>query len=100
MYFAPRAMEGRLKLEFASRDGVTEIVDRYQRGPLHIQKILHPHAAFPGMACVYILTVTGGIVQGDRLQTDIVARDGARFTSPPPPPRRSTARRHSPHGIS
>ncbi len=71
-------MEGVLRLEFACRDGVTEIVDRYQQAPLQVQRVLHPHAAFPGMAWVYVLTVTGGIVQGDRLQTEVVARDGAQ----------------------
>ena len=71
-------MEGMLKLEFASRNGVTEIVDRYQQAPLHVQKVLHPHPALPGMAWVYVLTVTGGIVQGDRLRTEIVAWDGAQ----------------------
>ncbi len=71
-------MEGCLRLEFVSRDGVTEIADRYQQVPLQVQKVLHPHPAFPGMAWVYVLTVTGGIVQGDRLQTEIVARDGAQ----------------------
>jgi urease accessory protein len=30
------------------------------------------------MAWVYVLTVTGGIVQGDRFHTEIVARDGAQ----------------------
>ncbi len=71
-------MEGLLRLEFASRDGITEIADRYQQAPLQVQKVLHPHAALPGMAWVYVLTVTGGIVQGDRLQTRIVARDAAQ----------------------
>jgi len=71
-------MEGVLRLEFASRDGVTEIADRYQQAPLQVQKVLHPHAALPGMAWVYVLTVTGGIVQGDRLETEIVARDEAQ----------------------
>jgi urease accessory protein len=71
-------MEGVLKLEFASRNGVTEIVDRYQQAPLHVQKVLHPHLALPGMAWVHILTVTGGIVQGDRFRTEIVARDGTQ----------------------
>jgi urease accessory protein len=71
-------MEGSLRLEFASRDGVTEIADRYQQAPLQVQKVLHPDAAFPGMAWVYVVTVTGGIVQGDRLRTEIVARDGAQ----------------------
>ena len=71
-------MEGCLRLEFASRDGVTEIADRYQQAPLQIQKVLHPHPAYPGMAWVYVLTVTGGIIQGDQLQTEIVARDGAQ----------------------
>ena len=30
------------------------------------------------MAWVYVVSVAGGIVQGDRLQTEIVARDGAQ----------------------
>jgi urease accessory protein len=71
-------MEGCLKLEFASRDGVTQIVDRYQRAPLQVQKVLRPHVAHPGMAWVYIVSIAGGIVQGDRLQIEIVARDGAQ----------------------
>ncbi len=71
-------MEGCLKLEFASRDGVTEIVDRFQQAPLQVQRVLHPNPAFPGMAWVYVVSIAGGIVQGDRLQTEIVARDGAQ----------------------
>ncbi len=71
-------MEGVLRLEFASRDGVTAIADRYQEAPLQVQKVLHPNAAHPGMAWVYVLTVTGGIVQGDQLQTEIIARDEAQ----------------------
>ncbi len=71
-------MEGCLKLEFASRAGVTELVDRFQQAPLQVQKILYPSPALPGMAWVYVVTVTGGIVQGDRFQTQIVARDGAQ----------------------
>jgi urease accessory protein len=79
-------MEGCLNLEFAARAGVTELVDRFQQAPLHVQKVLHPHPALPGMAWVYVVTVTGGIVQGDRLQTEIVARDGAQvhLTTPAP----------------
>jgi urease accessory protein len=71
-------MEGCLRLEFACRDGVTEIADRYQQAPLQVLKVLHPHAALPGMAWVYVLTVTGGIVQGDRFHTEIIAREGAQ----------------------
>lgn len=72
------SMQGRLRLEFASRDGVTGIVDRFQQAPLQVQKVLHPHSALPGMAWVYVVSIAGGIVQGDRLQTEIVARDGAQ----------------------
>lgn len=71
-------MEGRLRLEFAARDGVTGMVDRYQQAPLQVLKVLHPDAAVPGMAWVYLVTVTGGIVQGDEFETEIVARDGAQ----------------------
>ncbi len=72
-------MEGCLRLEFASRDGVTEIVDRFQQAPLQVQKVLHPDKDLPGMAWVYVVSVAGGIVQGDRLRTEIVARDGAQI---------------------
>jgi len=71
-------MQGRLRLEFASRDGVTEIVDRLQQAPLQVQKVLHLDSTLPGMAWVYIVSTSGGIVQGDRLQTEIVTRDGAQ----------------------
>lgn len=72
------SMEGCLKLEFASRDGITGIVDRFQRAPLQVQKVLYPDPALPGMAWVYVVSLAGGIVQGDRLRTEIVARDGAQ----------------------
>ncbi len=71
-------MAGCLRLEFAVRDGVTKIVDRYQQAPLQVQEVLHPHPALPGMAWVYIVSIAGGIVQGDRLDIEIVARDGAQ----------------------
>jgi urease accessory protein len=71
-------MEGRLRLEFAFRDGVTQLVDRFQQAPLQVQRVLYPNADLPGMAWVYVVSIAGGIVQGDRLQTEIVARDGAQ----------------------
>jgi len=71
-------MEGSLRLEFAARDGITGIVGRSQQAPLQVQKVLYPHPSFRGMGWVYVITVTGGIVQGDRLRTEILARDGAQ----------------------
>ncbi len=71
-------MEGRLRLEFAFRDGLTQLVDRFQQAPLQVQRVLYPNADLPGMAWVYVVSIAGGIVQGDRLQTEIVARDGAQ----------------------
>lgn len=71
-------MEGALRLELAFRDGTTEIVDQFQQAPLQVQKVLHPNPAFPRMAWVYVVSIAGGIVQGDRLQIEIVARDGAQ----------------------
>ena len=71
------SMDGCLKLELASRDGITGIVDRFQRAPLQVQKVLYPRPDLPGMAWVYIVSVAGGIVQGDRLWIEISARDGA-----------------------
>ncbi len=71
-------MTGCLRLEFAVRDGATKIVDRCQQAPLQVHKALYPYPALPGMARVYVLSVAGGIVQGDRLHTEVIAREGAQ----------------------
>ena len=70
--------QGCLRLEFARRKDVTELVSRYQQAPLQVQKAIHPRGDFPGMAWVYMLSIAGGIVQGDRLTTEIIAGDGAQ----------------------
>ena len=73
------SMQGHLKLEFASRDGVTEIVDRLQTAPLHVQKGPPPRLDLSGMAWVYVVSTSGGDRPGDRLQPESSQGTARRF---------------------
>jgi urease accessory protein len=70
--------EGRLRLEIAVRDGLTEVVRQYQRAPLQAQPPIYSDPQCPGMAWVYMLLLGGGVLQGDRLRTDIRVCPGAQ----------------------
>lgn len=62
---------GILEMDFELRGGRAELVEHYQKAPL---KIIKPHyydPACPQMAYVYTIDMGGGVVQGDRLRTDI-----------------------------
>jgi urease accessory protein len=76
--------DGCLRLEFGVGGGRTEITRQYQRAPLQTQSPVYPDPEHPGMAWVYMLTIGGGILQGDRLETEIVVREcgQARVTTP------------------
>ncbi|WP_350257782.1 urease accessory protein UreD [Scrofimicrobium sp. R131] len=71
---------GVLELDFAQRgeQGRTELVHHYQKAPL---KIVRPHyydPAQPGMPYLYTVDMGGGVVQGDRLRTDLNFGPGTR----------------------
>lgn len=68
---------GLMELEFASRDGVSRLVHRYQRPPLHLFRPLYYDPARPDMAFIILLQQGGGMVQGDRYRIDITCREGA-----------------------
>lgn len=46
--------------------------------PLQVQKIIHIDDSFPEMAYVYIMSPSGGILQGDRLKIDIKLESNAQ----------------------
>lgn len=77
-------MDGELHLTFGLRQGRTRLLDQFQRAPLQIQVPIYPLTALPVMAWVYVVSISGGIVQGDRLTTEIVAMPGtqAHVTTP------------------
>ena len=61
----------RLKLEKDSATGNTVINEQYSRVPLLVQRVMYLEETLPAMAYVYIVSPSGGILQGDRYQIDI-----------------------------
>jgi urease accessory protein len=61
----------RLKLEKDSATGNTVIKEQYSRVPLLAQRAMYLEETLPAMAFVYIVSPSGGILQGDRYQIDI-----------------------------
>ena len=59
---------GELKLAFKQRNGQTVLAENFFRVPLQVMK---PRYDASGCACVYLLSPTGGIVQGDDYQIEI-----------------------------
>lgn len=72
-------MDGELRLSFGFREGRTCLLDKFQRAPLQVQVPVYPLASHPAMAWVYVVSITGGVVQGDRLSTDISATQGSQL---------------------
>jgi urease accessory protein len=61
----------RLKLERDSATGKTVIREQYSRVPLLVQRAMYLEETLPDMAYVYIVSPSGGILQGDRYLIDI-----------------------------
>ncbi|WP_241249784.1 urease accessory protein UreD [Rhodococcus sp. X156] len=63
---------GLLELGFEVVGPRTELVRHYQKSPLQIMRPLHVDPGRPDLAVVYLMSTGGGIVQADRLRTDVV----------------------------
>ena len=59
---------GELKLSFAQQNDRTVMTESFFRVPLQVMK---PRYDVSGCACVYLLSPTGGVVQGDDYQIDV-----------------------------
>jgi urease accessory protein len=66
--------DGKLRLTFAKRDGATALTENYSRPPLQVMRAITDSA---GACCVYLLSPTGGVVQGDRYSVEIDVGEGA-----------------------
>ena len=66
--------DGELRLTFARRGEHTTLVENYSRPPLQVMRAI-PDAA--NCLCVYLLSPTGGVVQGDHYTIQIVVGEGA-----------------------
>ncbi|HKQ20744.1 MAG TPA: urease accessory protein UreD [Nitrososphaeraceae archaeon] len=60
-----------LKFEKDSYSGNTIIKEQYSRVPLLAQRAMYLEESLPSMAYVYIVSPSGGILQGDRYQIEI-----------------------------
>lgn len=75
---------GILNLELRSNSsGKTVITKQFCQVPLQIQRALYPEEAIPNMAYIYIISPSGGILQGDRYRIDILLKKDSisHFTS-------------------
>ena len=55
----------------------TVITKQFSQVPLQIQRAVYPENSLPGMAYLYIISPSGGILQGDRYKTDIILRNNS-----------------------
>jgi urease accessory protein len=69
---------GFLRLGFARRGRKTAMVDVERRVPFLVQRALYWDQGLPDMACVYLITTSGGILQGDRYSLEIDVGEDAR----------------------
>lgn len=69
---------GLLRLAFERRGDRTLLTDLYRQAPLLAQRALYWDAAIPEMACVFIISTSGGMLQGDRYQLGVTLGEGAR----------------------
>jgi len=68
---------GELRLGFSVRHGKSVLHDLYRVAPLLVQRALYWDEAMPELPIVAIISVGGGILQGDRYKIDITLEEGA-----------------------
>ncbi|QCX27819.1 urease accessory protein UreD [Nocardioides jishulii] len=68
---------GILELGFARRGDGTELVEHYQKSPLQIMRPLYYDPLRPDMPYTYLMSTGAGIMQGDRLRTDLTFGPGS-----------------------
>ena len=70
---------GLLVLVLENKEGRTTLVENYHKVPLQVQKALYIDENMPHMPFVYIMSPSGGILQGDRLRMDIHGHENTVF---------------------
>lgn len=66
---------GELRLAFVRRGERTVLAEQFSRPPLQVMRAIPDPA---GILCVYLLSPTGGVVQGDRYRISLSIGDSAR----------------------
>ena len=67
----------KLTLESDSQRNKTIITEQRSCVPLYVQRALYYDESIPSMAHVFVLSPSGGVLQGDRYRTDIELKNGA-----------------------
>jgi urease accessory protein len=68
---------GVLDMAFARRGDRSVLAHLYRQAPLLVQQALYWDEHLPGLPCVYIITTSGCVLQGDRLDVSITVGPGA-----------------------
>ena len=68
---------GIIKLELESRHSKTILSKQFTQQPLQVQRVLYLDSNLPGLAYVYLLSTSGGILQGDRYTSEITLNNNA-----------------------
>jgi urease accessory protein len=66
-----------LRLEQNTENSKTVVKEQYSKVPLFTQRALYLEESIPSMAYMYIISPSGGILQGDRYRMDITLRNNA-----------------------
>lgn len=73
-----RGKTGLLRLRFELLGGRTCLVEAFSSGPQVVHRAHYLDNELEDMAVVFIQSVGGGVLQGDRLRTEIIVGEGAR----------------------
>lgn len=68
-----------LKLELEPQRQKTVLKEQYSKVPLYTQRVLYLEESLPSMAYLYIISPSGGVLQGDRYRIDITLSNNALF---------------------
>lgn len=72
------AKTGNLRMRFVDRGDKTVLRELYRKAPMLVQQALYWDEALPDLACVYVISTSGCVLQGDRLTLEVTMDPGAR----------------------
>ena len=68
-----------LRLELDPQRQKTVLKEQYSKVPLYTQRVLYLEESLPSMAYLFVISPSGGILQGDRYRMDITLSKDALF---------------------
>jgi urease accessory protein len=68
---------GILELSFSRRGDRSVLAHLYREAPLLVQQALYWDERLPGLPCVYVITTSGCVLQGDRFDISVAVGDDA-----------------------